>query len=306
MRKTHRRHEVSVPLFKVSGGDVHLGRTGDADTKRITISFDEILEIIEFDLNNTYFRVGDKVLQQKVGIPMGSPPSPALAQVVCAYYEFHTIQRARSVGITNSLEGVRYVDDLTAVIYYDPTSTTSKARARILAAMLQHGYHPKMELEVENTDLPFKFLSSILEVDKITCTFDAKFHNKNLAQIKRREPQLFPTYQHFHSFAPTRQKSSVVISSIHRIGNACNSIHSVQNAFNNLFVELRQLKYPTHIIRNALWRVQSVDSRWQNIDLFPNSAPSARRPHHRHRSRSRPRFQLKTWPAKSSGMHMRV
>ena len=239
---------------------------------------------------------------------MGSPLSPALAQIVCAYYEFHTMQLAHRVGIDNALEGVRYVDDLTAVIYYDPTSGPSKTRAKILATLLQYGYHPKMELEVENTNVPFKFLSSILEVNKITCKFKAKFHNKNLAQIKRREPQLFPTYQHFHSYAPTRQKLSVVISSIHRIGNACNSIHSVQNAFNNLFVELRLLKYPTHIIRNALWRVQSVDSRWQMIDLLPDSTLSTRRPHHRHRRPLRARFQLKTWPAKTKrgGVHIRV
>lgn len=294
-----RRRSVSVPTSKVAGGDVHLtsGQSGDADTKRITITFEDILEIVDFDLNNTYFRVGDRVLQQKVGIPMGSPLSPALAQIVCAYYEYHTLKRARRIGIGNQVEGVRYVDDLTAVIYYDPTSLPSKINAELLANMIQFGYHPKMELEVENTDLPFKFLSSILEVEKSTCKFEAKFHNKNLTQIKRRQPQLFPTYQHFHSYAPTRQKSSVVISSIHRIGNACNSVHSVQKAFNNLFVELRQLKYPTHIIRNALWRVQSTDPRWQNIDLLPGSVPSYWRSHHRLR-RPRARVHPKSWPAK--------
>ena len=153
---------------------------------------------------------------------MGSPLSPAIAQIVCAYYEYHTISQARLDGITNPVDGVRYIDDLTAVVFYNPNSTSSIRDAKILAKRIQFGYHPNMELEVENTNLPFKFLSSVLEIDKETCIFDSRFHNKNQEQIKRREPQIFPTYQHFHSYAPTNQKLSVVISSIYRIGNACN------------------------------------------------------------------------------------
>ena len=294
VKKSSRRREVSVPMSKSTGGDVHLGRSGDADTKRITLTFEELIEIVEFDLNNTYFRVGDTVLQQKVGIPMGSPLSPAIAQILCAYYESHIISKCRLDGILNQVEGIRYVDDLTAVIYYDPTSVSSTRDANDLAHRIQFGYHPQMVLEVENTDLPFKFLSSVLEVDKLTCTFDARFHNKNQAQIKCRKPQQFPTYQHFHSFAPTRQKKSVVISSIHRIGNACNSMCSVQNAFNSLCVELRQLCYPARIIRDALWRVQQRDSRWQVIDLLPMFAPASAK---KQNSR-RPRPTLDSWPSK--------
>jgi hypothetical protein len=292
VRETSRRREVSVPMSK-TGGPIHLGRSGDADTKRITLTFDEILEIVDFDLNNTYFRVGDTVLQQKVGIPMGSPLSPAIAQIVCAYYEYHTILQARLDGITNQVDGARYVDDLTAVIYYDPSSEASQRDANLLAKRIQFGYHPNMELEVENTDLPFKFLSSVLEIDKETCIFDSRFHNKNQEQIKRREPQIFPTYQHFHSYAPIRQKSSVVISSIHRIGNACNTTHSVQNAFNLLCVELKQLRYPTKVIVNALWRVQEKDERWRVIDTVPEFSLASRK---KHKCRSPVRQPLDSWP----------
>ena len=129
VRETSRRRETLVPM-SLTGGPIHLGRSGDADTKRITLTFDEILDIINFDLNNTYFRVGDTVLQQKVGIPMGSPLSPAIAQIVCAYYEYHTISQARLDGITNQVDGVRYVGDLTAVIFYNPNSTSSNVTGK--------------------------------------------------------------------------------------------------------------------------------------------------------------------------------
>ena len=79
------------------------------------ITFDELFTIVNFDLRNSYFCVGDTLLKQIIGMPMGSPVSPALAQIVCAYYE--TKMHAKNTG-NNPVEGVRYVDDLTAFIYY--------------------------------------------------------------------------------------------------------------------------------------------------------------------------------------------
>ena len=270
VRKTSRRKEVSIPISKIEG-KTHLGRTGDADSKRINFTFDELLEIVDFDLDNTYFKVGDTMLQQKVGIPMGSPLSPALAQIICAFYESNTIKQARSAGITNEVDGVRYVDDLTAVIYYDPSSPLSTSNAYDLSKRIQYGYHPNMELEVEDTDEPFKFLSSMIRINKKTCKIRAKFHNKNTAQIKHSKPQLFLTYQHFESFAPVRQKSSVVISTIHRIGNACNSVQYAQKAFNLLCLELKGLRYPDKIILRALRRVRNKDPRWHAVSMLPGS-----------------------------------
>ena len=87
--KNTRRKEVMVPKSKMMGTP-HLGRSSSVDDKAVTFTFDELLDIVKFDLNNAYFRIGDTILQQRVGIPMGSPLSPALAQIVCAWYETQT------------------------------------------------------------------------------------------------------------------------------------------------------------------------------------------------------------------------
>ena len=125
-----------------------------------------------------------------------------------------------------------------------------------------------MELEVEDTDEPFRFLSSMLHVNKNNFNIDAKFYNKNQIQIDSKKPQIFPTYQHFTSYAPMRQKLAVAISAIHRVGNACNSTQGAQEAFDTLRRELELLKYPTQIIRRrALWRVRNTDSRFTTSQL---------------------------------------
>ena len=177
------------------------------------------------------------------------------------------ISQTRKDGFTNDIEGTRYVDDLTCFIFFDPASPEDKQRAERIAHRIQFGYHKNMELEVEDTDEPFRFLSSMLHVNKNNFNIDAKFYNKNQIQIDSKKPQIFPTYQHFTSYAPMRQKLAVAISAIHRVGNACNSTQGVQEAFDTLRRELEFLKYPTQIIRRALWRVRNTDSRWCEISL---------------------------------------
>ena len=198
---------------------------------------------------------------------MGSPLSPALAQIVCAWYETQTLDNLRKDNLLNEVEGIRYVDDLTCFIFYDPVSAGDKEKAEDIAKRIQFGYHKNMELEIEDTDKKFKFLSSMIRVNKKNFKIHARFYNKNQRQINEGKPQLFPTYQHFESYAPTRQKLSVAISAIHRIGSACNSTSAVQAAFYTLERELTLLKYPHMIIRRALWRVRNTDDRWHAIRM---------------------------------------
>lgn len=80
-----RRHEISVPISKNNDSPPHLGRSSGKDHDRITFTFDELLDIVNFDLSNAVFCVGDTLLKQVVGIPMGSPINPSLAQIIPWY-----------------------------------------------------------------------------------------------------------------------------------------------------------------------------------------------------------------------------
>ena len=135
---------MAIPKSKILGSP-HLGRAASVDEKSVTFTFGELLGIVKFDLNNAYFRIGDTILQQRVGIPMGSPLSPALAQIVCAWYETKTIENMRREGALNEVEGVRYVDDLTCFIFYDKSSIDDKDRALEIARQIQFGYHENTE-----------------------------------------------------------------------------------------------------------------------------------------------------------------
>ena len=99
---------VSVPVSK-SDNSVRYGHSVASDASRINLTYDELLEIVCFDLNNSFFTVGTFVGKQTCGIPMGSPISPALAVIVCAYYENKIFKAVNDWGWsnTNTIMGTR-------------------------------------------------------------------------------------------------------------------------------------------------------------------------------------------------------
>ena len=82
---TRRREFLSIPYSKYE--PVTFGKTSRANTKRFTMSLHDIYAIVCMDLDNIYFKVGDTIMRQIHGIPMGSPLSPAMAICICAFYE---------------------------------------------------------------------------------------------------------------------------------------------------------------------------------------------------------------------------
>ena len=243
------------------------------------------MAIVVFDLENSFFTVGKYRLLQKVGIPMGSPLSPAIAQIVCAFYECRTAQWARASLITNPVVGFRYMDDLTAFIFYYTEKDLWDALK--LAFRIRFGYHRNMELEVEDTTKPFKFLSSVLHADAESGLVYSAFHNKNEAAIKAKPHQQFPTYQHYSSFSPATQKISVALSSMLRIGEAVNTTQAAAAAFDLLEAELRGLKYPNRIIKRAFRRARWADARWCGVTATPPGKTS----------RNKSKLRLLPWAA---------
>jgi hypothetical protein len=63
---------------------IELRKRLERDTKlldRTTLGVDKIMELIDLCLDSTYFQLGDKFLEQRRGLAMGSPLSPVLADL---------------------------------------------------------------------------------------------------------------------------------------------------------------------------------------------------------------------------------
>ena len=74
--------------------------------------------LIDFVVDNSYFRLGNKVFRQKIGIPMGVDPAPQMANLYLHYYEASYMKaltksdykKARKYNNTS-----RFIDDLSTL-----------------------------------------------------------------------------------------------------------------------------------------------------------------------------------------------
>ena len=247
--KTKRNRKcVSVPVSS-SDKSVHFGRSTLSVEDRFDLTYENIIDIMNFDLNNNYFTIGSFTGKQTCGIPMGSPLSPALAVIVCAYYESRIYAKIEKYGWSNTLVGSRYMDDVLSFVTHDGTKE-SIHRATCICNWIEFGYHRLMELECENTNVEFKFLSS--HVTAISGSpISIRYNNKNSESLATTNSQKFLTFQNYGSLAPAQQKKSVVISSLYRLDMNCIELKDLVNSVRELFFELSTLHYPTKVLHSA-------------------------------------------------------
>ena len=62
------------------------------DTTRGGVSEGELLEWLEFLIDNVYTQVGNKVFRQRTGLPMGTDCAPLLANLFLFSYEYKYIR----------------------------------------------------------------------------------------------------------------------------------------------------------------------------------------------------------------------
>ena len=110
--------------FTFKGGTrktIHVNKSGIAhwanknDKLHNTYTKESIIKAVSFLIHNCYFNLGGKLFKQIIGIPMGSDPAPAFANLFLFFYESSWLNRmkksnnvlARKFGLV-----FRYIDDL--------------------------------------------------------------------------------------------------------------------------------------------------------------------------------------------------
>ena len=77
----------------------------------IKLTKEDLIEMIETVVNNSYVKYGAKIFRQKRGIPMGSNSSPILADLCLSHMEFEFLNNNQ--GSARQLQfSVRYIDDI--------------------------------------------------------------------------------------------------------------------------------------------------------------------------------------------------
>ena len=199
--KTRGQKFLSVYNFRADWVTSHHGTTNSFDCATFK-------GVINFLINNAFFCFGDVVLRQIVGIPMGLPPAPQMANGTLQKEEFAFQERMTKTNyaIAKSLNHThRYIDDITPL---NDNGNFEKYFSQI--------YPAELELNREN----FGFESaSVLEMN--INVVENKFL---ISMYDKREAFEFEVFRYpsFLSYVPSNTVYTTFFTQLIRISRVCN------------------------------------------------------------------------------------
>ena len=204
----------------------------DADlSTRTSMTADNILELLSFCLNNTYFVFQEVFYEQTKGAAMGSPISPIVANIFVEAFENKAIETA----LHPPRIWKRYVDD--TFVLQDQAHKDE---------FLQHinTVDPSIQFTVEEAkeDGSIPFLDTIIrqEADE---TFTIGVHRKPT------HTDLYLPWDSNHNIAA---KYSVINTLSHRALTICSTPELAEEELQHLENVLGQCKYPKWAIRKII------------------------------------------------------
>jgi hypothetical protein len=218
-----------------------------------SFDFDMLFNIINMDLNNTIFSVGDVLLKQKKGVPMGSPISPVLAIMVAAYYENMFYLDCGSDAECR-FRGMRYVDDILAMAVYDEKKIGDEKKMLNVLDKFENCYHEDLTLEKESIiDGNFVFLEGEIMMygnDKMLM----RYKNVNWNYICENGKQKIRRYMHWKSYTSRKVKSSTILGAMSRILVHSSTERNARESLVKLFMEFSMLEYPFSFIKRCVMK----------------------------------------------------
>ena len=257
-RFAEKNHTDCVSLQRTGSQGVIMGRSRMAGWLAMDVRL-----LLQFDIENCYYRVGDAVVKQVHGVPMGSPPSPAVASAVMQFFEHpfltEDLPQLLSVECESSdhAEGCRFADDkLDFFITTDETGYTADS----LWESTSNIYHESMTMEdTPLDDLRFKFIGYDVTADRRE--IKTSLHNPNEATIKKRKPQKKTRFPHAEAPSSLESKKSTAIGALVSVSRASTCEQLFARKGGEILKELAQLKYSKNLLKLAINRAMHKEHR---------------------------------------------
>ena len=239
-------------------------RWGKSFDKRnfVQLEFSDLLKFVELDTFNCYFMVGDIILKQITGIPMGSPISPPSAIILCAMAEIIFNKQIKHLHILNNFFFNRYIDD-GLVITEDDENGSAKQNAHLFLYYLRIYYPKQLKIIIENEGFKAAFLEMIIKIKNKKIFL--KHNNKNYEYIKQNQPQKFMNLINYNSFAPVEQKIGVVIGTMIRVSKLSNNDNQRIKDILKMFWEFISLGYTKNIMVKIFYCLKIRHKQYINI-----------------------------------------
>ena len=221
----------------------------DADlSNRTSMSADNIIELLSFCLNNTYFVLQEEFYEQTRGAAMGSPISPIVANIFMEAFENKAIETA----LHPPRIWKRYVDD--TFVLQDQAHKEE---------FLQHinTVDPSIKFIVEEAkeDGSIPFLDTIIRPEA-DGTFTIGVYRKPT------HTDLYLPWDSNHNIAA---KYSVINTLSHRALTICSTPELAEQELHHLENVLGQCKYPIWAIRKIFKKCQQKKKKQTPKNKYP-------------------------------------
>lgn len=219
----------------------------------INVQPDMLMEWILFDLDNAYITMEDgKIAKQTMGIPMGSPLSPAMAIAATAYMEYRWRTKVAKdlPRATGMYDARRYMDDVLFVY-------TGEQGEQALQHFRRHAYEAPLKLEDAEQDI---FLETRIIDGDLT---QRRIKNKNEGQQK----QVVWKYQRYDSYTPYLQKWAVMMTALVKVHQYATDDMQLLYSARTKLREFEGLGYPSNVLKKACIQMQlrTDNATWTHI-----------------------------------------
>ena len=206
--------------------------------KKDTFTKEDIHNMIDIIIDNSFFRFGDKVYRQCIGIPMGIDPAPQMANLYLYYYESSFMEKLTkdNYGIAKKFNNTsRYIDDL----------ITLNNNGNLMNFM-NTVYPQELILNLENdNDQQATFLDLDIKIQ------DNKFQVKT---YDKRDAFNFEivSYPDLSENIPMQPAYGVFTSQVIRHARICNTQQDLADRVQLLIKKLIKKNYTTQGIKSAI------------------------------------------------------
>ena len=203
-----------------------------------------MLDIAQFSINNAFFTLGNKIIQQVHGIPMGDPLSPAICIATCAHMEMRWYDNLPKE-IQEQVRFTRYLDDIFMIANRKAIGDFES----FITKFTNECYPACLILEETNDD---EYLECKTKISSSGNEVQIAHWNKNYAHMMGGDGQYFYKHQHFDSYTTNHSKRGALIGTWTRMQDNSNSDEGLEQSVREKTFELQSLGYPDRYITNTL------------------------------------------------------
>jgi hypothetical protein len=272
--------ELNIRKTKYANGALHIQRAhpheiqwGKATNElSVNISFDDIINATNLDIDYAYAICGDVTIKQQAGCPIGGILSSNYANITCAKYEHEYLQL--NPDIAERIHAFRQMDDLGVIIVSNKLMASSDDdiyMQQFIHDVLQGNIY-KGGLEIEQEDVKstrckftMDFAGKLITGHQKRGELNMYTNTKNWDTIVNEGKQKIFRFPPGDSYIPRQIKDAVIMGSLHRMEGETLTQQDLTTCIQMDIIEMCAIKYTKKQYKRQLQKIAAKLPQWKTI-----------------------------------------